>query len=303
MQLIPPFCVGSPPDMSVDPVYRADAAVLEEVLQLLEAQATLFERTELDDGSRIHLPPRLPVSFHYAVGGEGELRVAAHEPIPMRRGRLVVAPGSMAVTVQETGAGSTLVILTVYVQTHLGALSDPFDSLVQPISLMVDNPHVTAYQFERAFGAWTTPHLGSRAMIGAVLKQWIVDMFGSAYRSGEPWIHQLRIMKDPPIARAYALMLARPGAPHSVSTLADAANLSRSAFMARFSQAMGCSPMLALRQARMRRAVSLLAVSGASLDQVARSLGYKSTSSFARAFHSVLGKEPYDIRRALADAD
>jgi AraC family transcriptional activator of mtrCDE len=110
-------------------------------------------------------------------------------------------------------------------------------------------------------------------------------------------------MKDPPIARAYAIMLARPGAAHSVSTLAEAANLSRSAFMARFSQALGCSPMLALRQARMQRAASLLAVSGASLEQVARSLGYKSTSSFARAFHSVLGKEPYDVRRALAEAD
>jgi AraC family transcriptional regulator, activator of mtrCDE len=289
--------------MSVDPAYRVDAGVLEELLHLLEVQATLFERTALDDGGRVHLPPRPCVSFHYALHGEGELRVAAHDPIPVHSGVLVVAPGNMAVTAQEAGKDGTLVILAVYVQTQVGALTDPFDSLVQPISMMVENPQVTAYQFGRAFSAWTAPYLGARAMIGAVLKQLIVEMFGGAYRSGEPWIHHLRIMKDPPIARAYALMLARPGAPHSVSTLADAANLSRSAFMARFSQALGCSPMLALRQARMQRAASLLAVSGASLEQVARSLGYKSTSSFARAFHSVLGKEPYDVRRALADTD
>lgn len=289
--------------MSVDPACRAEAAVLEELLLLLEVQATLFERTELDAGGRVHLPPRPCVSFHCALRGEGELRVAAHDPVPIRHGRLVVAPGNMAVTAHEAGTGETLVILTVYVQTRFGALSDPFDSLVQPMSMRVEDPLVTASQFERAFGAWATPHLGARAMIGAILKQWIVEMFVGAYRSGDPWIHHLRIMKDPPIARAYAIMLSRPGAAHSVSTLAEAANLSRSAFMARFSQALGCSPMLALRQARMQRAASLLAVSGASLEQVARSLGYKSTSSFARAFHSVLGKEPYDVRRALAEAD
>jgi len=303
--------------MSVDPANAADAGVLDELLNLLDVKATLFEQIELEDGARIHLPQRSHVSFHYALSGTGELRVAAHKPFPVDAGFLVVAPAGMAVTAtaslglevqhqaslsahpHDLAAIEPLVILTVCVQTCLGALSDPFDSLLQPISLKVDHAQVASYQLLRAFNAWRAPRVGTRALIGAVLKQLTVEVFGDAYRAGEPWIRHLRIMKDPPIARAYALMLARPGASHSVSTLAKSANLGRSAFTERFSQALGCSPMLALRQTRMQRAASLLAIPGMSMEQVARSLGYRSTSSFARAFHSVVGKERGDEQSPL----
>lgn len=100
------------------------------------------------------------------------------------------------------------------------------------------------------------------------------------------------MLSDPQIARAFADMLARPGSPHSVLTLSQAAGLSRSAFMARFADAFGCSPMAALRQLRMRHAAHLLAATTLSIEQIAHAVGYTSRSSFFRAFRQVYGHDP-----------
>lgn len=315
--------------MSVNPAVRVDASVLDDLLRLMEVSAVSFDHLVLRGPGWAHLPPREHVSFHYAMVGAGELRVAGYDPMAMFPGRLVVAPANMAISAATTGAtgGSdsampdpltqaglslgalpegdppALRVLTVYVHTHFGVLSDPFDSLFQPVSVLAESPAVNTYQLQRAYNAWAAPFVGARTLISTVLKQLIIELFHHALSTDAAWLGHLRVMRDPQIARAYAAMLARPGASHSVSTLADLAHLSRSAFMSRFTQAFGCSPMSALRQARMQKAASLLAVSGASLDQVARSMGYKSPSSFTRAFQNVLGREPCDVRRsALPEA-
>lgn len=91
-------------------------------------------------------------------------------------------------------------------------------------------------------------------------------------------------------------MVARLGAPHSVASLADSAFLSRSAFMARFSAALGQSPMQALRDIRMQQAAAQLRTDDLSLDQVARNVGYASRGTFVRAFREVVGTGPAEYR-------
>jgi AraC family transcriptional activator of mtrCDE len=107
------------------------------------------------------------------------------------------------------------------------------------------------------------------------------------------------MLSDPRIARAFANMVEIPGAPHSVQSLAQAANLSRSAFMQRFQCAFGQPPMVVLRQLRMRHAANLLAANSLGIEQVARAVGYSSRSSFTRAFRQAYGSEP-DGHRLLA---
>ena len=50
--------------------------------------------------------------------------------------------------------------------------------------------------------------------------------------------------------------------------------------------------MVALRQMRMKRAADMLAARTFSVEQVARAVGYKSCSSFLRAFRQVHGYVP-----------
>jgi AraC family transcriptional activator of mtrCDE len=66
--------------------------------------------------------------------------------------------------------------------------------------------------------------------------------------------------------------------------------------MARFSEALGQSPMQVLRDIRMRQAAAQLRTGDVALDQVARNAGYTSRGTFVRAFREVYGTSPADYR-------
>jgi AraC family transcriptional regulator, activator of mtrCDE len=97
--------------------------------------------------------------------------------------------------------------------------------------------------------------------------------------------------------------VARPGAAHSVQSLAHCAGLSRSAFMARFSDIFGQSPMVTLRDLRMRQAAIDLTTTTMPIDVVALNAGYESRSSFARAFRKAYNRDPSDYRRIAKDGE
>ncbi len=129
-------------------------------------------------------------------------------------------------------------------------------------------------------------------MTTALLKQVLVTLLRRSLSSTDLWLERFSMPSDQQIARAFVDMLARPGAPHSVLTLSQTAGLSRSAFMARFAAAFGCSPMVALRQLRMRHAANMLAANIFSIEQIAHAVGYTSRSSFFRAFRQIYGHNP-----------
>jgi AraC family transcriptional activator of mtrCDE len=124
----------------------------------------------------------------------------------------------------------------------------------------------------------------------------IVALVRRSLKTNALWLERFALLGDPQIARVFADMVARPAAPHSVASLADAAFLSRSAFMARFSAALGHSPMQVLRDIRMRQAAAQLRTGDLSLDQVARNVGYASRGTFVRAFREVFGTGPAGYR-------
>ena len=120
----------------------------------------------------------------------------------------------------------------------------------------------------------------------------LASLAAISVNSTSVWLEHFSILSDRQIALAFADMVARPSADHSVMALAQKAGLSRSAFMARFVRAIGCSPMVALRQMRMKRAADMLAARTFSVEQIARAVGYRSCSSFLRAFRQVHGYVP-----------
>jgi len=102
------------------------------------------------------------------------------------------------------------------------------------------------------------------------------------------------------IAKAFAAMALRPGDDHSLLSLAHLACLSRSAFAARFTDAIGKSPMQVLRELRLRQAMFQLKASGLAVEHIARNAGYASRSSFIKAFRRTYGIEPSKVRRSVA---
>lgn len=107
----------------------------------------------------------------------------------------------------------------------------------------------------------------------------------------------LRAFADPAITRALSAMLEHPEKAWSVSSLAEVAAMSRTAFAQRFHQLLDATPLAYLSHYRMDVAKTLLRQGELSMDQVAEQVGYASTPAFAKAFKKLTGTSPGRLRR------
>lgn len=99
-------------------------------------------------------------------------------------------------------------------------------------------------------------------------------------------------LRDPALACALRAMHADVRANWTVAGLAGIAGMSRSAFAARFGEALGCGPIEYLARWRMALAKDALMVGTKSLDRIAEDIGYESASAFSTAFRKRLGCPP-----------
>ena len=99
-------------------------------------------------------------------------------------------------------------------------------------------------------------------------------------------------VKDPVVGRALAAIHSQPGGDWSVQRLAQNVAMSPSRFAARFSAALGESPMAYLAKWRMNLACRRLAASRLGIGQVAAEVGYDNVPAFNRAFKKHMGLPP-----------
>jgi AraC-like DNA-binding protein len=112
------------------------------------------------------------------------------------------------------------------------------------------------------------------------------------------WLAGLR---DRFVARALALMHARPAHPWTVEDLAHQVGMSRSGFAQRFADLLGVPPMQYLAQWRLQLAAQQLRLADRPLASVAEDVGYESEAAFNRAFKREFGVPPATWRRNAAD--
>ncbi len=108
------------------------------------------------------------------------------------------------------------------------------------------------------------------------------------------WLAGLR---DRFVARALALMHARPAHPWTVEDLARRVGMSRSGFAQRFADLLGVPPMQYLAQWRLQLAAQQLRLTDRALASVAEDVGYESEAAFNRAFKREFGVPPATWRR------
>jgi AraC family transcriptional regulator len=85
----------------------------------------------------------------------------------------------------------------------------------------------------------------------------------------------------------------------SLAALASDAGLSRFHFCRAFKESTGLSPHAWLRQLRLEQAMNMLRETDASIESVAKTLGYASQTAFAAAFKKLTGETPSDWRRRM----
>ena len=105
-------------------------------------------------------------------------------------------------------------------------------------------------------------------------------------------------LREPPVARALALLHRDITRRWTVDDLGREVGLSRSALADRFVRLIGVPPMHYLASWRMQLAAQELRNTSASLAQVAEIVGYESEAAFSRAFKKAFGAAPATWRRS-----
>lgn len=102
---------------------------------------------------------------------------------------------------------------------------------------------------------------------------------------------------DSRIRTAIAAIHRHPERAWTVAALAQAVNLSRSSFAARFSQVVGEPPMQYLARIRVNLASSYLQSRDWSVADIAQMVGYRSEGAFINAFQRIMNTSPGRFRR------
>ena len=123
----------------------------------------------------------------------------------------------------------------------------------------------------------------------SVLRVWL-DRPGSA---GPAW-HQA--LGQPVVGRALRLLHDHPAHPWTVAGLAERIGTSRAALARSFTEQVGAAPMTYLREWRLALAADLLREPSATLDAVARQVGYGDGFALSTAFTRVRGVSPREHR-------
>lgn len=108
-----------------------------------------------------------------------------------------------------------------------------------------------------------------------------------------------RAHSDPVVGQALRLLHEHPAHPWTVASLAARTGISRAALARSFAELVGTPPMTYLREWRLALAADLMREPAATLDAVARQVGYGNGFALSTAFKRLRGVSPRQHRVAL----
>jgi AraC family transcriptional activator of mtrCDE len=256
---------------------------LDTLLMGLEVGFTRLSRSTISQGLSQSGSSTDGPGIHYILSGAGRMLFSKHQSLPLAPGTLVITPRGRSEKLEVLVEGQDIVTIFGEFDATYGGSIDLFAKLPMPLVERFRESDRIGAQLQEALDEMTVRQVGWLSLTASLLKQVLVATLRRSLTSSNLWIESFPLLADQRIVRAFAAMVAKPGARHSVETLASSCGLSRSAFTARFTHALGDSPMNVLRQIRMRQAKTLLASRGLSVEQVAGVVGYSSRGSFFRA--------------------
>ena len=294
---------------------------LDKLMTALEVQFVTLAQCSVSRGYALSIEGVHAPGIHYNLKGRGRIFIDDHPPIKVMPHTLIIVPGNAPFRIEVPDeqnptalrlvkgklpspvsnnvlrfvAGEekpALVLFCGYFYASYGLSTDIFQDLATPIVEQFDAEDKIDQVLATALKELASQETGAGAMSAALLKQVIVILLRRSLTSLHLWAERFSVLGNPAISRAFSAMVANPGAAHTVATLAHAAHLGRSAFMAQFTALFGRPPISVLRDLRMRQAAQQVKAGTLSLKEIAAEAGYKSLSSFLRAYSKVHGKNP-----------
>jgi AraC-like DNA-binding protein len=297
---------------------------LADVLDLGRVRGALLASVRAGAPWGLELPQSDGASFHAVTSGTAWLSMEGREPLQLMPGDLLLLPGGASHALASTpgerhqrfdrelkerlmSADDDLVLGGPGAVTTFVCAGYEYDLDVgQPLMrLLPDVVHVPAEPVAgrdvasvvELLAAEVGQHgAGSRSAAARLIDLLLIAAIRrSALTDGRPsWLTALR---DPTIAHVLGLMHERPAHPWTLEQLAGAVHLSRATLARRFAEAVGDSPLAYLTQWRMQIAAQRLVDSSATVESIARAVGYRSEYAFNRAFARHRGHPPGRYRR------
>jgi AraC family transcriptional activator of mtrCDE len=302
---------------------------LNNLMQALDIDVIALTEILVPHGHRVEFGTIDVPGIHYNLSGVGRISINGGPTMPLSPHLLIIVPPNTPFMIEvdgRSGSGPPKLILRDcwtrqdgilrvampneqpeivqicgFFNASFGQSVRLFGELREPVIEQFEPADKIDLKLREAMNELLQQEVGVGAMTASLLKQIVVSLVRRSLRSSRRWTERFSILADKQVTRAFADMVARPGAAHSVQSLAHSAGLSRSAFMARFSNIFGRSPMVILRDLRMRQAAIDLTTTTMSIDVVAQDAGYESRSSFVRAFRKAYNRDPSDYRRLAKD--
>ena len=299
----------------------AQTADLENLMRMLDVNVVRLTECLISPGWRLSFPAEDMTGLHYNLAGHGRILVGDAPPIDLAPHTLVIVPprksfrfdvvpddaktpslktldgappsdrSPQALTRIVAGAGAPeITVISGFFRASYAASIELFSTLLSPIVEQFRSSDELGNKLKSVVAELSAQQVGMDVMTTTLIKQVLILLLRRSIGSPDMTSERFSVLADIRVMRAFSDMIARPGEAHSVLTLSEKAGLSRSVFMMRFARAIGCSPMAALRELRMKRAANLLATNVLSIERVARDVGYDNRSSFARAFSGRLWK-------------
>ena len=313
-----------------NPASKIPKHELNRLLSTLEVNFVKLTECLIGSGWRLTFQPEELPAVHYTIQGSGRFGMGKTSVDLEPHSLIIVPPGktfhidSMVEhrpvgtleydsikwplvppgEVRKVIAGENeprMLVICGYFRASYGTSLDLFSSHGAPIFEKFDSKDQLDQKLRAALDELVAQEIGAGAMTASLLKQVLIAVFRRSMGSMDLWIERFSALRDLHVARALAEMVARPGAPHTLQSLAEISGLSRSGFVERFTTVFGRAPMTVLRQLRLKHAAHLLKMDGVSVEQAANATGYQSRSSFIRAFRKALGCDPSEYRKTVSE--
>jgi AraC-like DNA-binding protein len=292
---------------TVASVNDALSALLDDV----RPRGAVFDRSRLDGAWSLRFTDRPALALAAMLRGDGWITPDGGEPIPIRAADIAVIVGPTPYTISAaadppplalveaappTGDGSAVLLTGTY--EVRSSVCDRILRGLPPVLVVgadaMPYPVVDIVATELGHARPGRQAVLDRLLdllLVTALREWL-DRPGS----GAPAWYQVR--EDPVVGVALRLMHDDPAHPWTVAELAARAAVSRSAFARRFTELVGEPPMSYLACWRLCLAADLLVRTDATVDAIARRVGYANAYALSVAFKRVHGVRPGEHRAA-----
>lgn len=299
-----------------DPQMSEQVSEIDRFLEAVEIRVEAFGICEIGRQFSLRCSPFEGVIVHFVLRGEGFFD-CCHGRFPLKQGTAVIVPRMLAkslsgigpvervedanpvctreeglVRFRATAGQADLVLGCAELSGTVGQDLPLFHQVKRPIFEQSRDPLLQKL-FATMFEELSSPRLGTRAFVSALMKQVLIVMLRSQPNNRTSTL----LMTNARFARAVAAVIDCPDDNHTVESLAAAAAMSRSRFIHHFTAAYDCSPKAFVQAARLAAAARLLKGSELPVKSIATSVGYASRSQFSRAFQSKYGLRPSDFRQ------